>query len=521
MKIKKIISLFCIAIFTINLSINNSLLFTDDTYSSEYINEQEAEFAMNDYRGNGIDDFKYEIGNIPILICAPHTVKQVRNGEYKAADVYTGAMIKTLSETTEASIIYKTSTNGDENYTIEDTEYRNKIREIVEENEIRVIFDLHGMRRDRESDLDVGTGDINHINLLNQNYLLPSINNAFTNENYKINYTVNKYFCGGKIYTTSTYASQKLGIPTIQLEINRNFRDADGENFNYMINTLTNMINEVYNESCMVKVENLKVKETSTSTINLTWDKIPGVSNYEVYRSNSLNEAYAKIETVKNTNYTDSKLKSGQTYYYKVKTVQGDFSSVLTASTICDTPRVKLSANESNKIKVNWNKVKGASGYEIFRATSKNGKYTKIKTINNGNTLSFNNTKLQTGKTYYYKVRAYKTLNEKNIYGNYSKIVSATSKLTTPNISLTSGKRKVTIKWKKVNDASGYEIYRATSKNNKYTKVKTITKSSLVYYTNSNLSSKKNYYYKVRAYKTICGKKVYSSYSTIKNIKTK
>ena len=36
-----------------------------------------------------------------------------------------------------------------------------------------------------------------------------------------------------------------------------------------------------------------------------------------------------------------------------------------------------------------------------------------------------------------------------------------------------------------------------------------------------NLASKKNYYYKVRAYKTINGKKIYSSYSAIKTIKTK
>ena len=63
-----------------------------------------------------------------------------------------------------------------------------------------------------------------------------------------------------------------------------------------------------------------------------------------------------------------------------------------------------------------------------------------------------------------------------------------------------------------VEGASGYEIYRATSKSGKYSKVATITNTS---YTNTKLSSSKTYYYKVRAYRTVSGKKVYSSYTTV------
>ena len=88
MKTRKIISLFFATIFTIYF-INNSFVYADDFYSIDYINEQEKEFAVNNYMGNGIDDFKYKIGNIPILISAPHAVKQFRNESYKAADIYT------------------------------------------------------------------------------------------------------------------------------------------------------------------------------------------------------------------------------------------------------------------------------------------------------------------------------------------------------------------------------------------------------------------------------------------------
>ena len=52
-------------------------------------------------------------------------------------------------------------------------------------------------------------------------------------------------------------------------------------------------------------------------------------------------------------------------------------------------------------------------------------------------------------------------------------------------------------------------------------KLKTIKNNSTTSYTNSKLASKKGYYYKVRAYINVNGKKVYSSYSSIKYIKTK
>ena len=135
--------------------------------------------------------------------------------------------------------------------------------------------------------------------------------------------------------------------------------------------------------------------------------------------------------------------------------------------------------------------------------------------------MSYTNTGLTTGKSYYYKVRAYKTVNNKKVYSDYSSVVSTTLKLSKPSVTLSSAYRKICVKWKKVNDASGYEVYRASSKNGKYSKVKTITKGSTVSYMNSNLASKKKYYYKVRAFKVVSGKKVYSSYSDIKNIKTK
>lgn len=182
---------------------------------------------------------------------------------------------------------------------------------------------------------------------------------------------------------------------------------------------------------------------------------------------------------------------------------------------------VKASSKSYNSIKITWNKAAGADGYKIYRATSKSGKYSAIKTVTSASTLSYTNTGLTTGKTYYYKVRAYTTINGSKVYGSYSSVVSAKPSLSKPSLYLSAGSKKAYIKWSKISGASGYEIYRASSKKGYYSKIKTITSGKTTSYTNSKLTRKKTYYYKVRAYRYVSGKKVYSSYSSVKYVKVK
>ena len=180
----------------------------------------------------------------------------------------------------------------------------------------------------------------------------------------------------------------------------------------------------------------------------------------------------------------------------------------------------RISNTTHNSIKLNWSKVSNSSGYQIYRSTSKNGSYKEIKTINKNSTLSYTDTnKLSSNKKYYYKIRAFKTINNKNYYGDFSSIVSSETKLATPNIKLSTPKTKtIKISWSKISGAKGYEVYRSNSKNGTYSKISITSNLS---YTNSKLSKKKTYYYKVRAYKVVNNKKVYSSFSSIKSITSK
>lgn len=183
-------------------------------------------------------------------------------------------------------------------------------------------------------------------------------------------------------------------------------------------------------------------------------------------------------------------------------------------------PRISTAANNSTTMTVKWNRIFGISGYQVYRSTSKNGTYKRVKTADSS-TTSFQNTKLKSGKTYYYKVRAYKG----STYYPFSSISSKTlaakvTKPKAPKISTKAGKRSITVKWKKVAGAAGYRVYRSTKKNGKYAAIKTV-KSKTTSFTNKKLKKGKRYYYKVKAYKTASGKRVYSNFSNSSNKKAK
>lgn len=81
--------------------------------------------------------------------------------------------------------------------------------------------------------------------------------------------------------------------------------------------------------------------------------------------------------------------------------------------------------------------------------------------------------------------------------------------------------KKITLKWKKVSNAKGYVIYRATNKNGPYSAVKTIGKNSTLKWTNKKLKKKKTYYYKICSYRVVYGRAVYGGYSAVKSKKIK
>ncbi|WP_315112842.1 M4 family metallopeptidase [Clostridium intestinale] len=202
------------------------------------------------------------------------------------------------------------------------------------------------------------------------------------------------------------------------------------------------------------------------------------------------------------------------TYYILVGSWYSDFSVSqkysLKADLVIPIPTaLKAVSSSFNSITTSWGTVAGASGYEVYRATSSTGTYSLV-----GNTtgISFNNTGLVTNNTYYYKVRAYKTIGSSKVYSKFSQVVSAKPVIPVPtSVKATPlSYNSISTSWLAVAGANGYEVYRAASSTGTYGLVGTTTGLS---FNNTGLTTNAAYYFKVRAYRLVGTTKVYGNFT--------
>ena len=270
-------------------------------------------------------------------------------------------------------------------------------------------------------------------------------------------------------------------------------------------------------------VSGFAVTGYDSHSVSFGWNASARATGYHVFRATSQNGTYKKVGRVLKTSWKRTGLTTNKTCYYKVRAFYKDSKGKVTYSPfsgiVAGTPKgfdakaapagFKVPVTSYNSVKMEWTPYTFASGYEIYKATSKNGKYSKIKTVAAN---SWTRTGLTTNKTCYYKVRAYISENGKKTYSAFSGAVSGTPKLGKPAVAVIGQTSGIKVSWPAVAGASKYEVYRATSKNGSYSKVKTTSGKS---YTNTSITKDRFYYYKVRAYRTVNGSKKYSSYSAV------
>lgn len=173
-------------------------------------------------------------------------------------------------------------------------------------------------------------------------------------------------------------------------------------------------------------------------------------------------------------------------------------------------PAITVASAGYDRILISWAAVPGASGYEIYRATSAAGAYAKVTTAT---ALSYTNTGLSTGMPYFYKVRAKCTAGPVITFGVYSPYKSGIPVPGAPtNVKAAAAtSSSIDITWNTVAGATQYEVWRSQSAAGAYTLVTTAAATS---FTNIGLTKGQPYYYKVRAYRLAGTKKVYGPYST-------
>ena len=167
-------------------------------------------------------------------------------------------------------------------------------------------------------------------------------------------------------------------------------------------------------------------------------------------------------------------------------------------------PALKITT-VSGHPKIYWNSVDGAYKYWIYRSTDgKNFKY-----YDRTSKTSYTNNSTNVGTLYYYKVKAVKAVDGKDIASVYSTTRSIRCKPAAPKLTLTRSAGKPKLSWNSVKGADKYWIYRSTDGTN-YKYYDSTTKTT---YTNNSTNLAQRYWYKVKAVKVVNGNNYASVYS--------
>lgn len=260
-------------------------------------------------------------------------------------------------------------------------------------------------------------------------------------------------------------------------------------------------------------VTGLKTKADTTGSVVVSWNAVAGARGYSVYRSTSMNGTYSLAGNVITTSRRCPGLTSGKQYFFKVVPYV-EYSGTKyygKGTVVAGVPQLKAPLNVSASPasttagKVSWNAVSGATGYVVYRSTSKNGPYTRLETLSATSRICRG---LTSGTRYYFKVRAYVEYNGKKYYGRMSDPVSVVPPCAAPsNVKVVrNSSTSVKVSWDRSEGATAYIVYRATSQNGSYTRLGTVSSLNRVC---SGLTTGSTYYFKVRAVTTIGGTEYY------------
>lgn len=276
-------------------------------------------------------------------------------------------------------------------------------------------------------------------------------------------------------------------------------------------------------------VKNMQISKAGTNTVDLSWSPVSGADGYTVQIFK--NGKWVSVGNFVGTSAQISGLLPGSVNYVHIaayassngKTYIGNYNTAVKIETTVGAINPRVSAYANNFVTLTWNKQTAANGYEVFKYDASSKKYVLYKNITNPNTNTCKVTGLASNKKYYFKVRAYQIDDSEKTYAPFGAVVSQYTSIAKPklNSAKSTSKKKIKASWSKVGGASGYQVmwstYKNFSKNYKTKSVKAKYSSKTV----TTAQSKKTYYVRVRAYKTINGKKVYSQWSSTKKVKTK
>lgn len=186
------------------------------------------------------------------------------------------------------------------------------------------------------------------------------------------------------------------------------------------------------------KTSDIKAEATKTNAVKLTWKAVTGATGYRVYvYKNTKDSTRVKVASVTTNSYTLTKdyaskaLVMGTSYKIAITAYTKDSKENVihaqngvsfTFKFVPPTPTLKVATTAKGRVTLYWNDVAAETGYQVYYSTD--GKsFTKLASYKGWPDKQYK-TGLTSGKTYYFKVRAYTKVGDQTVYGTFSDVKS-------------------------------------------------------------------------------------------------
>ncbi|MDP4160691.1 MAG: hypothetical protein Q8911_13185, partial [Bacillota bacterium] len=184
-------------------------------------------------------------GKLPVLLSAPHAVRYYRQKKIKPSDQFTGSIVYLLNRLTGCQAIAATKLYGGDPANDNPCIYKAKISEICQRNKVKWVLDIQGAAR--ELDFDIALGTNNGKTLMDKASLTETLIRNF--QAFGLERLSHNHIADTGRHSVVTYVAHELGIPAVQVEINKQYR-VPAQNplgFHRLFGALKESINELRN----------------------------------------------------------------------------------------------------------------------------------------------------------------------------------------------------------------------------------------------------------------------------------
>ena len=309
---------------------------------------------------------------------------------------------------------------------------------------------------------------------------------------------VEKYYYNAKQNGFCNSESGLLNVNFYEYQISEHW--CPGKTCNVVMDTLGKRVN------VLVKILHNKPATPKVATtneiggVNVTWNKVAGVTKYNVYRRQGGYKTWTLVGTTTSTTLLDMNVKSGVYYCYSVRAYnsQGKYSDYISANTqtrkYMATPKLTTIYNHVNGLAIKWDAVAGiTNGYRVYRRGVGSTYWTYLGTTKN---LYFIDSAVKNKSGEYFR---YTVIADGGYHSKFDTTGLYLKRLANPELkSAVSSSTGITVKWSAIKGTTGYYVYRKTA-NSTWTRVGTVGGTNNTTFLDKTAKKGTTYTYTVRA----------------------